>query len=309
MRSQFFRPFRVPLSPSDWLVLSAALIVLVVGCFWLLSALSLAFTNEVPARGGTYKEAVIGTPRFVNPVLAVSEVDRDLTQLVFSGLMRATTDGELVPDLAESVQVSDDTTTYTFVLREQARFHDGTPVTAADIEYTVGLAQNSLVKSPKRASWEGVLVTVIDDRTVSFTLNEPYALFLENARLGILPKHLWENVSPDEISFSKLNSEPVGSGPFEFENLVTTSGGIPSLVTLRGVTDGVRVPYIEVLEFHFFGDTESQQSALLSDPMLAAHSVLPEGRTPHEAVLGRIFAVFFNQNQQTSLQIKRYARR
>lgn len=293
------RSFPVPLTAGDWLVVLALSTILALGVFWFFAEVSQRFTTEVPARGGTYAEGIVGTPRFVNPILALSDADRDLVTLVYSGLMRGTPDGGLTTDLADSFTISEDLNTYTFTIRTDARFHDGTPVTADDVAFSVKLAQNPVLKSPKRANWEGVEVTVVDSHTISFTLKEPYAPFLENTRLGILPKHLWEGVTVEEIPFSKLNIEPIGSGPYRLERLETTSGGIPSALTLEAF-DGVRAPYISTITLTFFPDAESLGSAVQGDPLLAAHSLSPEGLTGHsvhQAVLGRIFGVFFNQNQ------------
>ena len=91
----------------------------------------------VPAYGGSISEGVIGSPRFINPILAVSDSDRDLTSLVYSGLLRATPNGDYLPDLAESYTVSPDGLTYTFKLRPGATFHNGTKVTADDVVFTV----------------------------------------------------------------------------------------------------------------------------------------------------------------------------
>ena len=301
MRFSLSRDLRdLPFTPGDWFILSGILVLLIIGVVWFLSAFTSTFTVEVPAVGGTYSEGIVGTPRFVNPVLAISDADRDMVQLVFSGLLRATSDGTLVPDLASDFTVSDDHRTYTFTLKDTARFHDGTAVTADDVAFTVGLAQNSALKSPKRANWEGVVVTVVDPKTISFTLKEPYAPFLDNMRLGILPKHLWANVAIEEMPFSKLNSEPVGSGPYKVKKLTTTSAGIPSKLTLEAFTDGVRVPYISTLEFTFFADVDALGTAMKTDALLGGHSLTPtdyENHAAHEAVLARIFSVFFNQNQ------------
>src|SRR3989344_5960223 len=88
---------------------------------------------EVPDRGGRLIEGSIGSPRFINPLLALSDADRDLTALVYSGLLRATASGELVPDLAESYTVSSDDLVYTAKLRPDAVFQDDTPVTVEDV--------------------------------------------------------------------------------------------------------------------------------------------------------------------------------
>jgi peptide/nickel transport system substrate-binding protein len=290
----------MPFTPGDWLVLSVIGCILALGLYWFLGALSFTFTSEVPARGGAYAEGIVGTPRFLHPLLALSEADRDVVQLVFSGLMRTEPSGALVPDLAETYTLSDDQRTYTFVIRSDARFHDDTPVTADDVAFTVELAQDPGLKSPKRAHWEGVKVSVIDERTVSFTLKEPYAPFLENTKLGIIPKHLWHDVSVDEMPFATLNMHPVGSGPYALERVDTTAAGIPSSMHLRAFADGVRVPYLDTITLTFFADTDALEKAAANDTSLGAHSVsptaLPEHRA-HQAMLARAFSVFLNQNQ------------
>ena len=96
-----------------------------------------AFMTEVPASGGTITEGIIGTPTLVNPVLALSDADKDLTSIVYSGLMRKTPEGTFIPDLAESYIVSEDGMIYTFILKKNAKFQNGIAVTADDIIFTI----------------------------------------------------------------------------------------------------------------------------------------------------------------------------
>ena len=290
---------RVPLSSGDWLIISCIGVLTLLFGYWLLTTLSFAFTSEVPAHGGSVTEGIVGTPRFINPVLALSDADRDMTRLVYSGLMRPGTDG-VVPDLAESYSISDDGKSYTFTLRSDALFHDGEPVTADDVAFTIDLIQDPAVKSPRRANWEGVIVTTDGPHTVTFTLKETYTPFLENTDLGILPKHVWKDVRTEELPFSKLNIAPIGSGPFRVEKLTTNSAGIPETLVLHAFREAAHPPYINSFEFHFYGDTAQLEQALTSHSSMGAHSVSPDrapSRAVHEAVLGRVFGVFFNQNQ------------
>ena len=111
---------------------------------------------EVPAYGGSLTEGIVGSPSFLNPLLSVRDADRDLVILVYSGLLKATPEGNLVPDLAESYSISEDGREYDFKLRSNIIFHNGTPITADDVIFTVLKAQDPDVKSPKRANWEGV---------------------------------------------------------------------------------------------------------------------------------------------------------
>ncbi|MBY0539308.1 hypothetical protein K2P56_02660 [Patescibacteria group bacterium] len=298
-----FRSYTARFTPLDWFVVSVLSIVMALSAATMVAGVSLALTTEIPSRGGSYSEGIVGSPRFVNPVLAVSETDRDLTMLIFSGLMRMNPDGTLVPDLAESYKISEDLLTYTFVLKEDARFHDGSNVTPEDVVFTVRAAQNPDIKSPRRADWEGVAVVATDNRTIVFTLGEPYALFLENTSLGILPKKLWGNITPEEFPFTTLNTNPVGSGPYDVTSVRENSSGIPVEFTLRAFEGGVRVPYITNFTVRFYTNEEELVGALNRGEVRAGSSINPAAITRdveiHEAIFGRVFGVFLNQNQNT----------
>jgi ABC-type transport system substrate-binding protein len=84
------------------------LIIFIVSTLLCLSKLNGKLMVEGPLAGGELNEGVLGTPRFINPLLAVSDADRDLTALVYSGLLRLSTAGSYEPDLAESYSVSSD---------------------------------------------------------------------------------------------------------------------------------------------------------------------------------------------------------
>ena len=290
------------LRPLDWLIIGALAITMALAVATMLAGVSLALTSKVPAYGGTYREGMIGSPRFVNPLLAISETDQSLSKLVFSGLLRKRPDGTPLPDLAEGYEISEDELTYTLTIREDARFHDGSPVTADDVVFTVKAAQNPDIKSPRRAEWEGVLVEALDDRTVVFTLNAPYAPFIENLTLGILPKSLWGEVSSEEFPFTTLNEKPVGSGPFRIESRRENSSGIPIEYRLKA-WNGVRRPYIDTFIVKFYTNEEALLASLNRGEIDAANSINPGAtdgmRTVYEAVFGRIFGVFMNQNQNT----------
>ena len=98
-----------------------------------------SFMVEVPAKRGSISEGVIGYPRAINPLLSSdsSEADKDLVLLLYSGLLKATPEGDLVPDLAESYSISKDGLIYNFKLKDDIYFHDGTEVTAEDIKFTI----------------------------------------------------------------------------------------------------------------------------------------------------------------------------
>lgn len=264
------------------------------------------FLVEVPAKGGSLVEGSIGSPRFINPVLAISNTDRDLAILIYSGLLRATPEGDFIPDLAESYTISDDGLVYTFKIRDDAYFSDNSPVTADDIEFTIRATQDNIIKSPKRANWDGVKIQKNSDKEIQFILKTPYSSFLENATIGILPKHIWGEIAPEEFAFSNFNIEPIGSGPYKITKVSRNSSGVLEKYNLKAFKKfTLGEPYITTLTLRFFPNEEQLINAYKRGAIESINTISPEqtreledkgakiGRTP----LPRIFGVFFNQNE------------
>ncbi|NQV88235.1 MAG: hypothetical protein HQ402_01595, partial [Parcubacteria group bacterium] len=264
------------------------------------------FLVEVPASGGSLTEGVIGSPRFINPLLAVSDADKDLVSLVYSGLLKSTPDGNLIKDLAENYTISPDGLTYTFTLKNNLHFQDGKPITTEDIEFTIKKAQDDSLKSTKRANWDGVIVEKINAKEISFTLKQPYSPFLENITLGILPKHIWGDVSSDQFAFSQFNVEPIGSGPYKIKNIKRNSSGFPVFYTLKPFSGyALGEAHISTLTLYFYPNENEAVKAWKSGTVEGINSISPETATElmktgaeiEISVLPRIFGVFFNQNK------------
>ncbi|MDO8590368.1 MAG: ABC transporter substrate-binding protein [bacterium] len=272
-----------------------------------------SYIVEIPSYGGTLTEGVIGLPRFINPILAISDADRDLTALIYSGLLKATPDGTLVPDLAESYSISDDGLTYTFTLKQGLTFQDKTPLTADDVIFTIGKAQDPSLKSPKRPNWEGVEAEKVNDRQIKLILKQPYSPFLENVTLGILPKHVWNAVGSEEFQFSKFNIEPIGSGPYKLKTIEKNASGIPLYYRLEAFGQyAFGKPFIKNLVFRFYQsnndmiaayDNKNIESMANISPQQGS-DILAKGGLVERTPLPRVFAVFFNQNHAPVLANK-----
>lgn len=284
------------LPPSDRVIVAILAAALALSSLLGLYALERSVLVEAPSRGGSLIEGIVGTPRFVNPLLALSDADRDLVALTYAGLMGYGKDGELVPVLAESYTVSEDGTVYTFLLRADAKFSDGRPVTAEDVVFTVEKAQDIGLKSPELPNWANILVEGVDARTVRFTLPKPYAPFLTDATLGILPSHIWRDIQNEEFPFSPYMTEPVGAGPYKVERIQKDKNGAIEryeLVSFKGYALGE--PYLTRLTLRFFKDTEAVRTAYARGRIESASGVPSENalRVPYS----RTFGVFFNQNR------------
>jgi peptide/nickel transport system substrate-binding protein len=297
-------------TPVQRMLLYIFTILMALSAFVLLAQANNMISVQVPAPGGSFVEGGVGTPRFVNPLLATSQTDQDLTALIYSGLLREDNEGGFRPDLAESLVVSEDGLTYTFRLKENLTFHDGHPLTVDDVLFTVALAQNPDAKSARRSDWEGVVARAEDDRTIIFTLPTAYAPFSEIATTGILPKHLWEPIPVTEFQFAPLNTHPIGSGPYRIKDVTVDTTGAPTeykLVSFKKFALGE--PNVTRITYRIYLSEDEVRAALEDGDIDSFVSTIPKA-LPRDAAedgalmhmpLSRVFGVFFNQNHASAL--------
>ena len=283
--------------------------------FWS-SAISLAtiiyFENtEIrPAVGGRYIEGMVGSPRFINPIYANSDVDRALVEIIFSGLFKYDGQGQIVPDLAKEMpKISEDGQIYEVSLRENLFWHDGQPLTADDVIFTIQTIQNPDFKSPLRGKYLGIEVEKIDDLTVQFKLRKPYSGFLERLTFKIIPKHIWQDLSPQNFVLSKYNLRPVGSGPYQFKKLRQDHTGRIVSLDLKRFD---REAYISEISFHFFETEEALIEAARAGKIdgFSIHSPAyvelfqKNDFNKYSLSLPRYFAIFFNPDKSKFLAQK-----
>ena len=189
-------------------------------------ALTPYYTEVVAQPGGTYVEGVVGEISNLNPAYATTTADQVATRLLFAGLMGYDADSRLQLDLAESLEVTgDNNREYTAVLKQGLVWHDGQPITAADVVFTVETIQNPASQSPLRTTWEGIGVEAVDSRTVRFFLPGSFSPFPILLTAGILPSHLLAEIPPEQLRGADFNQQPVGSGPFRFNRFVPLTTG------------------------------------------------------------------------------------
>lgn len=301
------------LPESDSLLLKIALAACFVSMIWLIITWSTGAQLRIPTHGGTLTEGVLGTPRFVNPILAVTRADKDLTTLLYDGLMRLSGNGTLQPSIAESITISDDGLTYNIVLRKDITFHDESPLTALDVVYTVSRIQDPSLSSPLRANFDDVTIEQVSEYELNFILPEPYAPFIENLTFGILPEHIWKDASSEEFPFSQRNSDPVGSGPYRVSKIMRSNSGIPESYTLTPFQNyHSGVAKIESLTIFFFSNEDTlvesfkkgtiDSLAGIDQSRLFELGIQTTTHTVMQIPLPRTFALFINQNKTPALR-------
>ncbi len=233
-------------------------------------------TATVPAAGGSFTEGLVGRPQYLNPLLSDDNpVDQHIVALVYDGLTSYSPSGDLLPALADSWTVSEDGLSVRFNLDQRARWHDGEPVTAADVAFTYGLLQDEAFPAPSavRTLWDGVVIRVEDAWTVSFDLPAPYPPFLDATTRGILPAHVLADTTPGAIAAAPFNQSPVGTGPFMVESASwTRTGRLRLLPNPRFWQRGVR---LDALELRFYPSDEAAVDALARGELLGLTSVAP----------------------------------
>ncbi len=255
-----------------WQVVLALAGILLLATLLGLSTYSLA-TVLVPDQGGVFREGVAGNPRYLNPLLCdATDIDLDLCRLLYRGLTTVDKHGRVVPDLAEAWTVEAETI-YTFRLKTNQFWHDGRPVTADDVLFTIGILKDPNVFSlPDLTSvWRAVDVEKLDDLTVRFQLAQPYAPFLDYTAIGLLPRHIWQDVPAAELATKPLDATPVGNGPLRVVAMAADHIRLEPSRFYRGPQ-----PYLSALELRFYPDHASVFTAFINGEIDGISRVLPQ---------------------------------
>lgn len=204
-----------------WLLLVAIMIIAVGAQFmWFRQS----YQAVAAAPGGTFAEANLGPIETLNPLFASSSAEITASRLLFSSLYTYDSTGHLHGDLAENIQADASGMTYTVKIRPDVRWHDGTSLTAKDVQFTIGLIKNPETRSPLRVNWRDVKVEAVDDTTLLFKLPAVYAAFPNALTFSVLPQHILKDVAPAAVRENTFSRAPVGSGPFKFRLLQTSKG-------------------------------------------------------------------------------------
>lgn len=174
---------------------------------------------EQPADGSAYAEGVLGPLDNLNPLFAGSDAEVSATKLIFSGLLNYDTNGHLQSDIAQSVEISPNGKIYTINLKPDIRWHDGKPVTAQDVVFTVGAMQNPQTGARQFSSWQNIQAVANGPGQVVFTLPTSYGPFASALTFPILPEHILGKVPPEQLQENDFRNKPIGSGPFKYVDL------------------------------------------------------------------------------------------
>ncbi len=266
-------------------LLVGLLSIILLSLVWSIKNTYQAITTPAPGFGGTLTEGFLGQPVYLNPVLAFSNIDTALNHLIYSGLYKYDAQGNLEPDLAESLpEISEDQKQYTIKLKANVQWHNGKKFSADDVIFTISNLKNPEVKSPLKASWNSTTVEKLNDTTLKFTTKEISGPFVHNLTVPILPQNLWKKVPANAFAISDLNLKPIGSGPYRIQEIKKLpSGKIQAISFTAFAKYHGGEPKIENFIAKFY-DTETDIANALKSEQIQTF-----GYTPFENEVGLAF--------------------
>jgi len=285
-----------------WQILIAAISsVLVLGLMAYLAVTTAAVPR--PLSGGAYVEGVVGVPQQLNPLVsdpARDPVAADIRALLFDGLMRIGADGRPKPALAESWEVDDAGLAYTFTLRSDVAWHDGSPLTAEDALFTLrAIQKRGFAGDPTiGAIWRDILIDKVGERSIRCRLAAPFAPFLSLMTFPILPAHLLGQLQPEQWAGAAYSLKPIGTGPY----VLTEINGEHALLDANPRYFGSR-PFVDSIEQRFFSNLQAMRAALNRGDIQGLGALgtsdlsqvnLPRGYTRHTLPLDSAVQLAFN---------------
>lgn len=291
------------LSDKERISLGVAVILLIATASILLGIFVRESTIIVPSRGGEHIEGLVGQPSYINPLLAVSDVDKALVRLLFAS----------ANDLAEKIEADTNNRVWSLRLKEDLLWSDGKKLTTDDIIFTIQKIQERETQSPLFLSWQGVSFTRVSELEMQFNLVNPYPFFGENIKnLYPLPRHLFAQTPSTNWHLSEYNLKPIGSGPYAFQSYEKRSDGFIASYQLTTNTNYFSdLPFIERFIVSFFPDSTSLLDAFNRGTVdgLAdfGGSLIEKVQRPYQVfsfALPSYYAFFFNQGQHLALKEK-----
>jgi peptide/nickel transport system substrate-binding protein len=263
------------------------------------AAVAYVLATPFPVASQRYVEGVVEEAPVMMPVAASrTRFSRDVFPLVFAGLVRLDESGEARPDVAVAWNVSDDGRTYTFNVRQGVKWHDGHPLTADDVAFTVGLLrqQSELDRDDDVSLWRAVVTRVLDPATISFGLPEPLASFPDHLSFPLVPRHVLEGTSSSALPTHPFARAPIGLGPYRVVDHT------PTRLTLErwGAFHGDR-PLLDAIEFRFFGSPGTARAAFVAAEIDGVAQVPPELAGRLASVPGTVLYTFVERSKTVEL--------
>ena len=238
---------------SDNFIKNVFLFLFLVSIYILLYHISSFFLIKTPVVGGSITEGVVGVPISFNPLFASNEAEKNVSVIIYGGLLKKTGPNTFIKELASSFDSTKDLKKHTLKLKKDLYFHDYEELSSDDFLFTVERKKNIDDNFDKK--WKDVTITAPNRKQIIIESQNPISKeeVVELASIKIIPKHIWQKI-PSDLNVSYSGSDLyVGSGPFLYKNIKVTQEGVIKSVKLVAFDKYVLgSPYLKEVNFVFF---------------------------------------------------------
>ncbi len=244
----------------------------------LLASIVVGCTPKTPPtsekqRKGEIVYGMVGDPVIFNPILATDTPSGSINDRVYQGIVRANEKLEMVPYLAESITYSDDGLTWTIKVRENVKWHDGEPFTAADVVFTYNTIMHPDYTGVRRSNFASVeSVEQTGEYELKLHLKNPDASLLSKLGIGIIPEHIFGEIEVAKLREHPANMEPIGTGPYKWGEWAKGQ----YIVLVANEDYWGEGPWIEQVRFKFFQDNQTVLSAFEAGEIDYIGSIPPD---------------------------------
>lgn len=258
-----------------------------------------------PVPGGVLNYGTWESPKTLNPVVSQnSDAEQELINMIYSGLIEENGQGGFENDLADDIIVNESRTIYEVYLKDNVYFHDGIKLTADDVVFTISTMKNYDYKSPYFSLLKDVKVEKLGELMVKITVPISQSNFYNYLGFKIIPKHLWESVTPEQFAVHELNIKPIGSGPYMIARVEKNKVGNIINLTLKRYKKYFKNSFIDKINVQFFESSEDAFAAFVKGNIDMLKELTPYQKDLihkknriqlNHLKLPRYYAIFLNQ--------------
>ncbi len=270
-------------------------------------------TSLQPFPGGKITFGLVGEVTTLNPILTnFDNAESSLISLIYPSLLKTDGQGNYQSDILKEWNFLEDGRSLRIILKDNIFWQDGKKITTDDIAFTIQKITDPETNSPLSPSWQGITVKVYDQQIIEFFLKEPYVFFERNlANLKIIPKHIWEEISPQNYRLSEYNFFPVGAGPFKVEKFQKDKNGRIVSYTLKPNENYFgKKPYLKEINFKFYQNYQQAYQALKKGKIDSLFNLSAKNsqenflkKKIYQVIVPRFYGIFFNPQEEEILNI------
>ena len=270
-------------------------------------------TSLQPFPGGKITFGLVGEVTTLNPILTnFDNAESSLVSLIYPSLLKTDGRGNYQSDILKEWNFLEDGRSLRIILKDNIFWQDGKKITTDDIAFTIQKITDPETNSPLSPSWQGITVKVYDQQIIEFFLKEPYVFFERNlANLKIIPKHIWEEISPQNYRLSEYNFFPVGAGPFKVEKFQKDKNGRIVSYTLKPNENYFgKKPYLKEINFKFYQNYQQAYQALKKGKIDSLFNLSAKNsqenflkKKIYQVIVPRFYGIFFNPQEEEILNI------